>query len=140
MDRRTVIKGAAVVGAGAWVAPTIESFTARAAAASPVPVQHSCCSCFNANGAFIGAAADDFTDLGCEAICAKAAPAGTLGTFLRFSATTSFIAKGVTETNPGCTFGTVYLNGLAGSGPALCPPQVELPTGVQCDHGAFLAS
>jgi hypothetical protein len=137
ITRRTLIKGAAVTGGLAWTAPVIESFTAKAAAAS---VAHSCCACFAATGTFIGAAADDFTDAGCEILCSRAATGVIAGTFLRFSAPNSFVAAGITEVNPGCTYAGVYLDGLAGTGPTTCPPITELPGGVACDHGVWTAT
>ena len=44
MTRRKVIKGAAVVGGTVWVAPVIDSFVMRAAAASG-PLPNSCTGC-----------------------------------------------------------------------------------------------
>lgn len=133
LTRRQLIKAGAVAGGVAWTAPVIESFTAKAAAASVV---HACCACFNTQGTFLGAAADDFTDLGCQVLCARAS-ADVAGTFLRFTATGSFVARGVTETQPGCSFSGVYLDGLGGAGPQTCPPQSELPATVNCDHGLW---
>ena len=135
ITRRDLIKTGAIAGGLAWVSPTIESFTAKASAAS---VQHACCACFS-GGAFIAAAADDFTDLGCRVLCTQAATPGQVGTFLRFTGPSSFIAKGVTEINPGCTFGSTFLDGLAGAGPTLCPPANELPAGLACDTGVWSA-
>jgi hypothetical protein len=135
VSRRTLIKGAALVGGTAWVAPAIESFTARAAAAS---VQHACCACFDSNGKFVSAAADDFSDQGCAILCATSGPGISHGTFLRFATALSFVARGVTETDPGCTSPSgVYLNGLTGASAVTCPSIAVLPANVSCDEGTY---
>jgi hypothetical protein len=136
VERRTLLKGAAIVGGTAWAAPVVESFAYKAAAASKPPVQHACCQCYDTSGKFIGAGSNEYTDDGCRGVCAGAEVGVSHGTFLRFFADTSFTDKGVTESGPGCYFNGFYLVGLPGENSHSCPTS-GMPSEVMCDSGTF---
>src|SRR6516225_3424096 len=116
MDRRTLLK-LTVAGAAAWVTPAIVTFDTTADAQTP---PHACCACYEGDpivhgqpqpGPFIAAAVGYQSDAKCTAFCAGAAPDGLHGVVLHFTnPTTAFSAEGATSAQPGCHFGTTWLN------------------------------
>jgi hypothetical protein len=132
LDRRTLIKGAAVTAGGVWAAPYISTVGASAATASPVHGQlpHVCCQCYDAKGVFIAAAINHFSDAGCKEVCEKAVLGDTSGTFLRFTSSTSFTAVDPTHTPNGCFWNGKVLGGTFNTCPAT-PPLVT------CDEGSW---
>jgi hypothetical protein len=133
LDRRTLIKGAAVVGAGAWIAPTIETHAAMAAAGSPQPVLSTCCQCFNSAGAPVASGQDDFTQQGCANFCA-AANRSPNGTFVLFQSVSLNVFSSSQVAPTGCT-ATVAGTGTYLGSDLTCPS--SLPPGVRCVVGTW---
>jgi hypothetical protein len=111
------------------VAPVIESFTTKAAAASGAPT--TCCQCFTTTGAFLGAGQDDFTVSTCRTFCDNVNPGiADHGHFVFFSANSQQVFSSSAVPPTGCSFAGTYL-GANQSCPGI------LPAGVTCTAGTF---